>query len=57
MLKTHKTKEKVKGKTISKHPLDRTFSSIEEAGNAKIDYIISNKPASYWQKLETAIGK
>lgn len=41
----------------SKHPLDRKFATIEEAGQAKIEYIMANKPVDFLEKLKKAFEK
>jgi hypothetical protein len=50
-------KKNDKGISEAKHPLDRKFSSIEEASAAKIAYIRASKPESFWGKLRKLAEK
>ena len=39
-------------KPSEKHPLDRKFSSWDEAAKAKTDYVMADKPAWFFEKIK-----
>ncbi|MCE6989627.1 hypothetical protein [Dyadobacter sp. CY323] len=45
-------KARKKNKSSEKHPLDRKFSSWEEAAKAKTDYVMADKPAWFFEKIK-----
>lgn len=54
----------VKGKTrkrnedeASGHPLDRKFSTMQEAAKAKTDWVIASKTPEEWEQLRRLMGK
>lgn len=54
----------VKGKTrkrnkdeATRHPLDRKFSTMQEAAKAKTDWVVASKTPEEWEQLRRLMGK